>query len=61
MGDEGNQEDEDADGVDVGGELQHRELVAGQDSEEAIYSSDLVEDQGEGDDFGSGLKADEAK
>lgn len=43
---------EDEQGVDVVGELERIELVAGEKGEDAVEAAELVDEEGEGDEFG---------
>ena len=52
---------EDNEGVDIVAELERVEMVAGEDGEDAVEAGDLVEEEGEKDEFGGGAEGDEAQ
>lgn len=52
---------EDDEGVDVVAELKGVEMEAGEDGEDAVEAGDLVEEDGEEDEFGGGAEGDEAQ
>ena len=60
-GEEPCDQSEDDEGVDVVAELERVEVVAGEDGEDAVEAGDLVEEDGEEDEFGGGAEGDEAQ
>jgi hypothetical protein len=60
-GGEPDDEAEDAEEVEVMGELEPVQFIAGEDGENAVDGGDFVDDEGEVDEFGGGTQGDEVE